>query len=234
MSCFNLFLIPSGPNRRNKLSLSKDLHSPDNADVEIEKLDYFRRGLYFQTDWWKTLFLLILNRRDFSIPLICSACSLLHFGQFNLRWSAVYTSFYLPGLYLTSRQSMEISIRHAENGNARESANNGLLFSSRKSCCLDCFVEDLTSLHIKTEMKSCFLCRLVLAGWWWWCARSAVTSSTRLIIYLQLVAAATTCTSAFDDALNLSSRLGQDKLQERLFHFITEWQTGILTEAAEL
>lgn len=54
VSCFNLFLIPSGPNRRNKLSLSKDLHSPDNADVEIEKLDYFRRGLYFQTDWWKT------------------------------------------------------------------------------------------------------------------------------------------------------------------------------------
>lgn len=54
VSCFNLFLIPSGPSRRNKLSLSKDLHSPDNADVEIEKLDYFRRGLYFQKDWWKT------------------------------------------------------------------------------------------------------------------------------------------------------------------------------------
>lgn len=46
--------------------------------------------------------------------------------------------------------------------------------------------------------------------------------------------AATACTSAFDEPLKVSSRLGQDKLQETLLHFITEWQTGILTEAAEL
>lgn len=34
----------------------------------------------------------------------------------------------------------------------------------------------------------------------------------------------TTCTSVFDDTFKLSSRQGHDKLQERLLHFITEWQ----------
>lgn len=57
---FNLFLVPWGQSRRNKLPLSvQNLQSKDNADVEMEKLDYCSRDIYFKKDGWRAQALFI-------------------------------------------------------------------------------------------------------------------------------------------------------------------------------
>lgn len=69
------------PKQEEKItSIHKDLQRKDNADVEMEKLDYCSKGIYFKKDWWETQGLCInFEIKAFLSPLICFACFVLHF-----------------------------------------------------------------------------------------------------------------------------------------------------------
>lgn len=86
-------------------SLHKDLQSKDNADVEIEKLDYC--SIYFKKEWWESQALCInfeLKAFFKSSNLLCMLlATLLHCC---LRWFKVYACFYLLELCFLSRWSI--------------------------------------------------------------------------------------------------------------------------------
>lgn len=88
-------------------SLHKDLQSKDNADVEIEKLDYCSKGIYFKKEWWESQALCInfeLKAFFKSSNLLCMLlATLLHCC---LRWFTVYACFYLLELCFLSRWSI--------------------------------------------------------------------------------------------------------------------------------
>lgn len=88
-------------------SLHKDLQSKDNADVEIEKLDYCSKGFYFKKEWWESQALCInfeLKAFFQSSNLLCMLCAtLLHC---RVRWFTVYAYFYLLEFCFHSRLSI--------------------------------------------------------------------------------------------------------------------------------
>lgn len=227
--------------------------------MEIEKLDYCGRGIYFKKDKCKTqAFFIHFELEAFlkSSNLFCMLCA--------PPWTLYSALIYSLHKFLLTRVILDFMSIHINQHQtcwdwkhlrkqlcfyARESRNKITWFYFlQKILQVGLFNWRFNiSLH-RNINKNLVLFVGFSIEFFGGCTRSAVSACNIILVSaVQLLrcdepahnlppacCAATTCTSAFDDALKLSSRLGQDKLQERLLHFSAEWQTGILTEAAEL